>query len=254
MSAIQAGAWELTTYCYIEDGSAGSPCGGPRSGPLKREPAARETLPRSRAAAVARYALRCWFAPPTRRILVPQRRQDFRGRHSWFLEWYNEFRPHMTSPERRPTKSITRGRRPISRPGSNHDGAGRPKPLAPNPSLRSMVRPSPCSTWNLHTMLIKNICRSLRSGGQHNPRQLPFPPRSCCALGSEHAVHQPEDRNMPARHASSCETIHPLTSYQESLDQHTPGEYPEAGRSQRSSCHEIVSPQQELSAAAKDSG
>ena len=32
----------------------------------------------------------------TRRILVPQRRQDLRGRLTWFLEWYNEFRPHMT--------------------------------------------------------------------------------------------------------------------------------------------------------------
>jgi hypothetical protein len=48
-------------------------------------------------------------------------------------------------------------------------------------------------------MLSKSICRSLHSSGLHNPRQLPYPPRSCRALGSEYAVHQPEDRNMRAR-------------------------------------------------------
>ena len=50
----------------------------------------------------------------TRRILVPQRRREFRRELMSFLNWYNEYRPHMTLEGRTPNEAYFR-RRPANR-------------------------------------------------------------------------------------------------------------------------------------------
>ena len=64
--------------------------------------------------AVVERAIRTLKNGCTRRILVPQRRREFHRELMFFLNWYNEYRPHMTLEGRTPNEVYFR-RRPANR-------------------------------------------------------------------------------------------------------------------------------------------
>lgn len=61
----------------------------------------------------------------TQRILVPQRRQVLRGQLTWFLEWYNEMRPHMSLGGKTPNEVYH------ARPPANQQARIEPRPYWP---------------------------------------------------------------------------------------------------------------------------
>jgi putative transposase len=61
----------------------------------------------------------------SRRRLVSQRRQDFRGQMTWFFQWYNEMRPHMTLGGKTPNEVYH------ARPPANQEARIEPRPRWP---------------------------------------------------------------------------------------------------------------------------
>ena len=73
-----------------------------------------------------------WTLKDVRRILVPQRRTAFRRELLSFLDWYNEYRPHMTLGGNTPDEVYFRQRPPIGVRTSNQEKAGRADRPVPN--------------------------------------------------------------------------------------------------------------------------